>query len=88
MSELEFDQARETQVGTWFATALVLELLIAHGVIERDEAIAIFSRFEGQARGCRRTALRAVRCMIERPPRSTHDKDVVTPICRGDPARL
>jgi hypothetical protein len=85
MSELVRDEFRETQVGTWFATALVIELLIAHGVVDRDEAIATLSHFERQTRRGRRTALGAIRRMLEHSPRLTREPEAVVPIRRVSP---
>jgi hypothetical protein len=67
MPEARRDELRETLVGTWFAVALIVELLIASEVAEREYILALLSEFENRARPERRTALSAIRKMISSP---------------------
>jgi hypothetical protein len=67
MPEARGDEQREALVGTWFAVALIVELLIASEVTERGYIIALLSELENGARPERRTALAAIRKIITSP---------------------
>lgn len=76
------EDERELLAGTWFSMALIIELLIASGTIDRDFVVATFSRFETQANGNRRVALSAIRRMIASPA-AKDDKPRRTRISSG-----
>jgi len=67
MPEARGEELRETLAGTWFAVALIMELLIASEVAEREYVVALLSEFENRARPERRTALSAIRKFISSP---------------------
>jgi len=77
MPEARGDELRETLAGTWFAVALIVELLIAAEVAEREYIVALLSEFENRARPERRIALSAIRKVI-----STPDAPVTLPSVR------
>jgi hypothetical protein len=70
MPEARGDELRESLVGTWFAVALILELLIASEIAEREYVAALLSELENRARPERRTALSAIRKIISSPDAS------------------
>ncbi len=62
MPEARGDELRESLVGTWFAVALILELLIASEVAEREYVVALLSEFENRARPSSARQTHRLRC--------------------------
>jgi hypothetical protein len=71
MPEARGDEQREALVGTWFAVALIVELLIASEVAERGYIVALLSELENGATPERRIALSAIRKIIAMPEAPT-----------------
>lgn len=59
-------QNRELLLGTWIAMALVVEALISHEPVEREDLLLLLSDAEAVAHDQRRTAIAALRLLIER----------------------
>lgn len=66
MQELDRDDARTLLLGTWTAIALIVEVLIQQAVIPRYELLETLQAAQALAQDDRRTAIAAVRMLIER----------------------
>lgn len=66
MQELDRDDARTLLLGTWTAIALIVEVLIQQAVIPRYELLETLQEAQALAQDDRRTAIVAVRMLIER----------------------
>jgi len=60
------EENRELLMGTWIGIALIVEMLIAQEVMERENLLALLAQFEEAAPGWRKTALAGLRLFIER----------------------
>jgi hypothetical protein len=60
------EENRELLMGTWIGVALIVELLIAEGILDRENLLLLLGQFEAAAPGWRKTALAGLRAFIER----------------------
>jgi len=60
------EENRELLMGTWIGIALIVELLIAQGILDREKLLLLLGEFEAVAPGWRKTALAGLRAFIER----------------------
>jgi hypothetical protein len=66
MKTAQREETRELMMGTWIGIALIVEMLISHNLIDREDLLLLLSQFEAAAPGIRGTALAGIRAFIER----------------------
>jgi hypothetical protein len=66
MKMLEQTETQELLLGTWVAVALLVEMLVDRGLVPREELLLLLGSAEVLACDSRRTALAALRLLVER----------------------